>query len=431
MTNTTLAELWRNQRGAVLPLVALLLIVLAGFAALAVDVGYLYVNRAKLQGAADSAVLAAVRELPDAASAQTKASEYATKNLAPERFGTVLLGSDVLLGQWDASTRTFTAAAEPANSVKVTVRMAEANANPVSLFFARALGFDTADITVEATATLGDPPVCLLALEPSASQALYLDSNARVNGPNCAVHVNSSSSSAIHLKSNSSMTAAEICVRGDYRDESTGSLTPTAETNCPQLDDPLATLTAPAIGSCTHNNLVLDNATTTLSPGVYCNGLEIKNNSNVTFNPGVYIIKDKRFFVDSNSRVQGNGVFFYLADKDAVLHFDSNSQVNFTAPTTGAYAGILFFQSRSVTGVPLHRIDSNSNNKQLTGTIYLPKAKLLVDSNGTVGGGSPCMLLIAQRFEFKSNSVIEVAADRLSCPVPMPSVKGRAFRLVS
>jgi Flp pilus assembly protein TadG len=419
-----------DERGAVFAFVALILMVLIGFSALAIDVGHLYLSRARLQSAADAAVLAAAQELPDTGSALAKLHEFASKNLAAERYGTVVVESDVGFGQWNAGGQSFTAGASPANAVRVTARMAEANSNPVSLFFGRALGFATVDVVVEAVAT-ASRPVCLLALEPSASQALYLDSNAQLNAPGCTVHVNSSNSRGIELKSNSGMAAAGICVSGGYRDDSTGSITPEPETGCPQLDDPLSSLAAPAIGSCTYTGLVLDNAITTLSPGVYCDGLTIKGNSNVTFEAGTYIMKGKSFFVDSNSSVQGSGLFFYLDGKDAVIDFNSNSQVDFTASATGPYAGVLFFHSRNVSSLPIHRIDSNSNNKRLEGAIYLPNAKLLVDSNGAVGGGSPCMIMIARRYEFNSNSVIDLAADRSNCSVPLPAQAGGGLRLVN
>ena len=52
-------KLLRDQRGASAVLIALLLVVLLGIAALAIDLGYLYVTRYELQNVADSAALAA------------------------------------------------------------------------------------------------------------------------------------------------------------------------------------------------------------------------------------------------------------------------------------------------------------------------------------------------------------------------------------
>ena len=64
-------------------------------------------------------------------------------------------------------------------------------------------------------------------------------------------------------------------------------------------------------GACNHHGKTVDSLTTTLQPGVYCGGLTIKGNANVTFAPGEYIIKDGKFFVDSNSKVSGQGVGFF------------------------------------------------------------------------------------------------------------------------
>ena len=52
-----------NQKGAVIVMVAILMVVLIGCAALAVDVGYLYVARTELQRAADAGALAGAQGL--------------------------------------------------------------------------------------------------------------------------------------------------------------------------------------------------------------------------------------------------------------------------------------------------------------------------------------------------------------------------------
>ena len=52
-----------KQKGATAVTIAFLLIVLVGFAALSIDVGYLMVTRNELQNVADAAALAAARKL--------------------------------------------------------------------------------------------------------------------------------------------------------------------------------------------------------------------------------------------------------------------------------------------------------------------------------------------------------------------------------
>lgn len=66
----------RRQDGQVLPLVALLLVVLLGCAALVIDVGRLFVAQQRLQAAVNAAALVAGQDLPNATNAYADAVSY-------------------------------------------------------------------------------------------------------------------------------------------------------------------------------------------------------------------------------------------------------------------------------------------------------------------------------------------------------------------
>ena len=53
----------KDQKGAVVAIVAVCLVIFVGFTALAVDIGHLYVVRNELQNAADAGALAGARRL--------------------------------------------------------------------------------------------------------------------------------------------------------------------------------------------------------------------------------------------------------------------------------------------------------------------------------------------------------------------------------
>ena len=73
-----------NERGTASVLVAAGLVVLVGFLALVSDAGLLYINRARVVNALDSAVLAGVQELPgNPVKAVEIAQEYAQANGLP------------------------------------------------------------------------------------------------------------------------------------------------------------------------------------------------------------------------------------------------------------------------------------------------------------------------------------------------------------
>ncbi len=74
-------ELIGNQRGSVTIITVAALAILLGFAALVIDVGFLYVNRTELVNMVDAAALAGVQDLPDnTAQAEASGRSYATLN---------------------------------------------------------------------------------------------------------------------------------------------------------------------------------------------------------------------------------------------------------------------------------------------------------------------------------------------------------------
>lgn len=164
----------RSQRlGAVMIWVAILLPVIIIFTGFTTDLGIVYMAQAELQATADAAALAAGNELPgrdpDLQAAFIEqdaidiAVEYAEKNLDPATYGTVLKDSDVELGTWDKTKRTFTSGTTPYNGVRVTCRRERANSdgdNSVPIYFLRILGVfgsnpDNVDLTAEAVALSG------------------------------------------------------------------------------------------------------------------------------------------------------------------------------------------------------------------------------------------------------------------------------------
>jgi hypothetical protein len=272
----------------------------------------------------------------------------------------------------------------------------------------------TFDVASSATAFADRSGIpCILALDPSADRALEVRSNAVLDLPNCEVHARSTSSSAIRVSSNAIIEARRTCVRGNAVELGTAQINPDAETNCETSEDPFAAVAAPTVGACNYNNKVVDNQTVTIFPGVYCGGINIKNNAHVTFSPGVYIIKDGKFDIDSNAAASGDGVGFYLTGSSALLEFDSNSTVNFTAADSGPLAGMLFFQDRNYGGE--HKFDSNAAT-MLDGAMYFPNATFTSNSNTTMGSSSSCLMLVAKRITFDSNAGVNMSSDYNDCP---------------
>ncbi len=146
-------RLLRSKRGVVAVMFALCMPVFVAFAALSIDMSYIFWTRNWLQVTASAAALAASKNLPNEADAVAAALEYAEKNMAAARHGPVLVEVDVITGDWDADTRTFTPGTIPATAVRVTTRKAQVNGNELNLFFAPALGMASTNISTSAVAT--------------------------------------------------------------------------------------------------------------------------------------------------------------------------------------------------------------------------------------------------------------------------------------
>lgn len=169
-----------KENGAVLVFVALLLIVFVGIAALALDIGHLYVVRNELQNAADAGALAGADSLYIGTAVNSGANQIAadtaTQNQSERAavelvFNAAANSGDVQRGHWNPLTRNFSANDSLApydpeglteeqiyadtnwiNAVKVRVRRQD---TPAASFFARIFGYADFAVSAEAIAYMG------------------------------------------------------------------------------------------------------------------------------------------------------------------------------------------------------------------------------------------------------------------------------------
>jgi Flp pilus assembly protein TadG len=421
----------RDERGGTAILVAPIMIVIAGMAALVLDTAQAYTLKEQLLTTAEAAAAAAVSTLPDRSSAHEMALNYAKLNVRGSDPEKVVTANDVQIGYWNKSLRTFTpkSASEPANAVRITASRVQAKGNALPTFFGNVLGMHLFDVSVTVVAMRYDGQPCINALAPDGI-GVKVNSNAAINTSNCPIHIHSAANDALSVDANASVTAQEICIKGGYQLMSKATAQPVPETSCPApAQDPFANVVPPSFGAhCDYTNTDLDGKTVTLNPGVYCGGLTVRGKSMVTFNPGEYIIKDGLFTIDSNSTAVGNGVMFYLTGSTAVLDFESNVTVNFTARSDGPRAGIVFFQDRAYGGV--HTFNSNVN-AIINGTVYFPKATLDLNSNSQIDTASSCLMIVTYRVNLdsnvaiESNSNVQSTTDSSLCPAPSNTRRSR------
>jgi hypothetical protein len=411
---------YSDERGLVLPVIAGGMFVLIGAAALAIDTANFYALQGKLQSGADAAATAAARELPDQTKTLTGAKGYAAKNLATSDHGETLKDNDVAVGNWDATNKTFTAAATPINAVQVTLRRANANGNAASTYFANVLGFQSVDIVVSAVALKPTPSACVLALNPSKKNAIKINNGTLISN-GCPVHANSTNTQALDVASGGVLQAEAISVTGGY--SSSGIVSPTPDTGQPQIPDPFAFLTPPSYSGCDFTNTNLGAGTHTLSQGVYCGGIKASSGATVNFNPGVYIINGGSLSSTGiGSVLQGTGVTFYFVDK-STLSLTGQGDATLTAPSAGPYQSVLFYGDPTAGNGTKHKVTGNGT-MAFDGALYFPSAELTAGGNGAAGSTKMTMV-VADVINASGNGSLVIDPNDSTVPLPLGVAKSR------
>jgi len=172
----------KNQRGVTIIVVAILIVVLLGFVALAVDIGYVMVARNELQNAADAAALAGARRMGqnyhDGVDQSTSCAENVTsvaQNTASKNKAAGMnLAEDISagnvvtsIGKWDPTkppNERFTITCDYPNAVKVVAKREGGTTNgPIGTFFAPIFKLinpsspDTVNVGATACAALSGP----------------------------------------------------------------------------------------------------------------------------------------------------------------------------------------------------------------------------------------------------------------------------------
>jgi Flp pilus assembly protein TadG len=174
-----------HSRGSVLTLVALLLFVFLGIAALSIDIGYLSTTRNELQNVADAAALAGASHLGYVYSSD------AYENLSPAERQTFTFAradvvsviqnvatlnkaagvdiliddnrtnngnfTDVVIGLWNSATLEVDPNLEMPDAVSVIARRDGGANSPISTFFAKIFNIDSVPVSAEAAASLTGP----------------------------------------------------------------------------------------------------------------------------------------------------------------------------------------------------------------------------------------------------------------------------------
>ncbi len=406
------------RRGVVNVWVVMTLFLMVALTGIACDCGWVVLVMTQLQSAADAAALAGALKVKTSQSdARLAAIDLGNSNTAA--LNPVLLASndgnagdgDIVVGVWDFQNHTFTPSTTGPNAVKVNARREAASLNgALNLVFGPIFGASTVDVARNAVAVSGGfPGGGVLVLDPASQCAFSIGGNATMTVTGGAVQVNSMNSCGACSNGNPDLFADALYVSGGtcITSEVYGGQ---VYNGAPQVADPLSGLAAPSTsGMPTFSQMpAAVNNVINLSPGVYTNGI-VNSTSTNTLNmaPGIYIVRGSANGQGNNAggfqftggNLNANGIHLYI--DSGPLDISGNGSINMSPMTTGTYAGVTIFQSR--TNPRLAQING-TNNLHITGTMYFPNNRL--DLRGTGDGFSN--QIIAWQLTVSGNSTVTV-----------------------
>jgi hypothetical protein len=369
----------RRENGSILILTAVMLSVLLGITALAVDVGALYDTRNGIAAAADAAAYAAALEQKRAlcsgnCDTLTNFGRDASKQSG---FENSVGGVSVAI----AHPPTAGPFLNDTNYVEAIV------SQPVPTHFLRVFGRASMPVAARAVARWGQTPTlpCMTALDNlyggiSTASALQF-TGGTVNALNCTVAsrsgISTSGSGKIDVRTDGIFKATSYTGSG-FLPNTVAAKTIVTAASTGDLFSSLVPL--PIELPCTPSPAITANMI--LDPHTYCNGLRI-NKAGVKLRHGNYVMNGGDGFTVSAggdvSAFDSGGVLIYVNAGPLAI----SDTVTLSAALSGDYAGVLFWQPK--TNTTDARVSAGATGK-FGGAFYVPFAAL----SFTAGSATVC-----------------------------------------
>ena len=418
--------------GQIMAVVAVTLVALIGCAAIATDVGLLWTFKRQLQQAADAAAIAGDREIYSgngSATEPTNIQNAALADVTQNGLANAQLWTQTKNPCVGSAGQTCVVVNAPPQSgsyanddsaVEVIV------SQPVPTFFLKILNISSVTVTARAVARYSAAQGCLYALDPTAPNAVVA-SGGSLFSTQCNIYVDSDNTKGLVSSGGSSITANNSTIDVVASAYSGSGFSPTPITNASPVSDPFASLPAPTFSNtcactnytvsnnqaaCNGNTINANGASATLKPGVYCGGITVSGNGvSATFSSGTYILLGGGLQIKGGANGTGSGVMFYNTYNATYSYSPivvSASSSTLSAPTSGTYEGILFFQDRNIptndkgASGPQNTV-SGTSTTSFTGALYFPSTPLVFS-----GGSSDtdCTELIADTLTISGTSYI-------------------------
>lgn len=416
-------ELWTNRRGNALVIFAGALPLLIGSAGLASDTIQWALWKRQLQRAADSAALAGVYDRIYNNGLTTNVSAAVTDDLGRHNHTNI-----ALLGTYPQLS--YPAGANWTNPVKVKLAL-QKRLGFSSIFLASA-----PTITTEATAaTVATGVYCVVSLVGNSTTGIRATGNGNIN-LGCGMITNSTSLTAAIATGSAAVNATPVAAVGDIQDSDNWGGADLLPFTVKQAD-PYETVNPPTFSPCKGNaNKISINPGNTVDrsadTGVQCVS-DINVNGTLKLGSATYVIDGGNFSAGAQANISCTGCTIILTNSDGgtptigQADINGGAQLNMSAPTSGTYDGLLFYQDRrAATGSTIvNKINGNSSSL-MSGAFYFPNQQLQI--NGTAGLNFSCAQFVSYIIEFAGNGSIN---NTCAAGYGDNEIMGRHVRLVA
>ncbi len=367
-----------SQKGSILMLGAVTLLAVTAFAGLALDASYMYFHKRTMQTAADAGAYGAALELLRGGTGIVSAAKADTA-----RNGFTDGSDDVTV----SVNHPPTSGTKSGNASFVEVIVS----HPQPTWFMRALNFNSITVKARAVAGIGSTGNgCVYALnQDTGNQNNGFFVNGTTNSTfSCGVFSNSN----FRAVGGACVVTPTVSYTGTYTNSDTsGNCGPAGIGQGVPTVDPLANkYSIPSYGSCTAHNFRVNGGTTvTIPPGTYCGGITISGSvEHVIFSSGQFILLGGGLSINGSVSVSGSGVTFFNtysnSDHYGAISISGSGTVSLSAPTTGTYAALLFYQDPTVTWSASNGSTvEGATNSVYDGIIYFPTTDLTYAGNSS------------------------------------------------
>ncbi len=402
MLGRAFKRLWNDKRGNALVIAGAALPLVVGSAGLASDTIQWTLWKRQLQRAADSAALAGVynRIYYNGSTANVAAAvnEDLSRhdNTKPD-----LLGSPTIDHPGGTNW---------ANPVRVVLNIQQRLS--FSSFFMPTPPIITARATA---ATVATGVYCVVSLVDTGATGIRASGNGNIN-LGCGMITNSTSLTAAIATGSSTVNASPVAAVGDIQQSDNWGGADLLPFTVKQAD-PYADVNVPNFTACKGNAnrlRVLSNQTDTTrsaDTGIQCVS-EIDVNGTIVLGSATYIVDGGNFSAGAQANISCTGCTIVLTNSDSAtspvignVNINGGAHVVMSAPDSGTFDGILFYQDRRATTseTTVNTINGDATSV-LGGAFYFPNQQLQI--NGTAGLDITCGQFVSYVIEFAGNGSI-------------------------